>query len=402
MGEGSKKENQKNNNKNLFKQYNWFLQNFLTKIQHSSDEFFSDIFSFKLVSISKNINTLFQGNNYFVTKVRIDKKNNVFLRCSESTIELILNEILGESKTEFNLETISDLEARIITAFNDYVYENIAPFIRITPITSQTKNIDVVNITCFVKSENSPYAESGKFIISIPEVLLNPEDVVTTSEKFKDEDFYSSKIEVNLRLGTTKFKVKELKQLEKDDLVIFEKSKANYMKLIFKDYERGFRVIPNPGLIIGIDDNNSGGNNNMADNSSQNLWDDIEVEMGAEFDKVKISLGELKTIEQGLVLDLSSVYNNKISLKVEDKIIARGELVIINDRYGVRIEEVFATEQANNQVPQGVTPDVQPTEQQAPTQDVQPTPEATEEQPAEGENGEEFDYSDFELEDEDI
>ena len=45
--------------------------------------------------------------------------------------------------------------------------------------------------------------------------------------------------------------------------------------------------------------------------------DSIEVDMYAEFDAVKIKLGELKDIEEGLVVDLTSLYDNKVTLKVE-------------------------------------------------------------------------------------
>ena len=82
------------------------------------------------------------------------------------------------------------------------------------------------------------------------------------------------------------------------------------------------------------------------DSSNTNLWDSIQVDMTAEFEKVKLSLGELKSIEEGLIVDLCSVYDNKISLKVGGKTIALGELVIINDRFGVKIENVKDTETA--------------------------------------------------------
>ncbi len=36
----------------------------------------------------------------------------------------------------------------------------------------------------------------------------------------------------------------------------------------------------------------------MSDN--QNIWDDIQIEVGAEFDKVKMSLGDLKQISKRL------------------------------------------------------------------------------------------------------
>ena len=115
------------------------------------------------------------------------------------------------------------------------------------------------------------------------------------------------------------------------------------------------------------------------DTTNTNLWDSIQVDMLAEFDKVKVTLGELKSIEEGLIVDLCSVYDNKVSLKVGGKTVAAGELVIINDRFGVRIEKVNSN-----------TNEVQATQPQINTEDYQ----------KESSPEEDFDYSDFEVENE--
>lgn len=130
----------------------------------------------------------------------------------------------------------------------------------------------------------------------------------------------------------------------------------------------------------------------MDENSENNfnMWDNIQVDMGAEFEKVKITLGELKQMSEGLVVDIGSVYENKIDLKVENKIIASGELVIINDRYGVRIDEIY-------------------TDSDEKEPDADEAVHSPEEQPS-GSHGanqqqndeEDFDYSDFDVEEEDI
>ena len=140
----------------------------------------------------------------------------------------------------------------------------------------------------------------------------------------------------------------------------------------------------------------------------ENLWDSIQVEMGAEFDKVKISLGELKNIEQGLVVDIGSVYQNNITLKVEEKTIAIGELVIVNDRYGVKINKIFAEpkpqqEEVTEEYPQEQMPlgEEIPQEHQEIGEKM---PTGYDEMPPQEDvqGDEDFDYSDFELEDEDI
>ena len=107
-----------------------------------------------------------------------------------------------------------------------------------------------------------------------------------------------------------------------------------------EDFE--FKISPNPSIILDTDDEGEEMENNA---SVGNIWDNIQVDINAEFEKVKISLGELKQISEGLVVDIGSIYDNRIDLKVENKLVAKGELVIINDRYGVRIDEVIPSAQ---------------------------------------------------------
>lgn len=370
----------------LYMQYDWFQRSFLPSIQLACNEFFSELFDFQLISVSKNVNILFQGNDYFVTKIRIDKQHDAFFRCSEDAVRIILDAVLGKNK-KFSLEKITALEAKIISSFNDYLYNNILGFLLPPPPkTQKRKNFDTIHLTFFIKDKQSDNA--AKFIVSLPQDLLAPKDIEIKNEKFDVSSFKASKINVNIKIGTTKFYLKELKNLEKEDIVVFEDSNINSMRLVYKDYEKDFKITPNPGLVTSIDDNNGG--HNMEEKSlSQSLWDDIQVEMGAEFEKVKITLGELKNIEEGLVLDLSSIYDNKISLKVENKTIAKGELVIINDRYGVKIDEVFASEKSQAEQ---IQQDSDELEQDQPQEDV------TEEENTD----EEFDYSDFELDEQDI
>lgn len=384
----------------LCDQFQWFYKTFFHATQAASNEFFGDRFSFKLMSISKNINVLFQGDEYFVTKIRIDKQHDVFFRCSSDAVKILLEDVLGENR-KFTLSKITELEAKIISSFNDYIFSSVVKFLLPPPPKGQKrKNFDTVHLTFFVNDKLSEH--SAKLIVSLPQVLLDPKAIKMLSPKIDVDVFTESKIDVKIKIGTTKFILKELKNLEKEDIVVFEDSNINKMKLVYEDYKKDFKLTPNPGLITTTNGNDNGGNNMEDKPMSQSLWDNITVEMGAEFDKVKISLGELKAIEQGLVVDIASVYDNKVSLKVENKTIANGELVIINDRYGVRINEVFANEkaQAQQHVPQqGSSPD-----------SLQPAAVASEGAGPMDEteivetdiSDEEFDYSDFELDDQDI
>ena len=380
--------------KDLCAKYSWFANAYPQAVQTACDEFFLPGLKFVLEGISKNVNTLMDKDSYFVTKIQIDKNYDTFFRSSQKAISIILDRALGKPAAKFNLNKLTDLEAKIITAFNDYLYNAVEGFLSPAPPTLKRTNFDVIHLTFLLKDVNTQ--EVGKFIITLPDVLLNPDIITSSGDKFDYGDFASSLIDVSIKVGTTKFKLIDVKNIDVDDIVVFDNSNIKKMTLRFRDYEKEINLNPNLGLILPFD--NSEGEGEMADNN--NLWDTIEVEMNAQFDTVKITLGDLKRIEQGLVVDLSSLYDSKVTLSVEDKPIARGDLVIVNDRYGVKIDEVLT-----------IKKDSQVSEEFTQGDDFEPQPQeenSFEEETLQDGNQnnsdeeDEFDYSDFELEDEDI
>ena len=350
----------------LYKQFSWYDSVFTPVVESCSNEFFFEGFEYKLASVSTNMNVLSQNETFFVTKVKINAKNDVYIRISQEAIDVILDKLLGKNNKHFELTEVSELEARIITAFNDFLYESLAPNFTIEP---NRRYNEILHLTYFVKSEISDSA--AKFIISIPKDILNPKEIEQKPTKFTDMDFAHSPVEVNLLLGTTVFPLAEIKRLDVGDIVLFENSNSSEMTLVCDNIIQKFRIEPNTDIIEPYD--MSGGND--MDNENTNLWDSIQVDMSAEFDKVKVTLGELKSIEEGLIVDLCSVYDNKVSLKVGGKLVAAGELVIINDRFGVRIENVNSSDASVEQ------PEIAP-ETNHPQEEQQ----------------EDFDYSDFEVE----
>ena len=107
-------------------------------------------------------------------------------------------------------------------------------------------------------------------------------------------------------------------------------------------------------------------------------------------------------------MDIGSVYDNRIDLKVEDKIVASGELIIINDRYGVKINQIF-TEEKNQASDNAEYAQEHPQQQQI--EEMLDEPEYTQDEleapPVQEDtdtsvNEEDFDYSDFDVDDEDL
>ena len=166
---------------NLIKQYNWFNSMFAAPLKSTSDEFFQYGFAFKLMSMSLNINAMFQDDSYFVTKINIDAEREVFIRCSEKAIGMILEKVLEplESGEKFNLNMMSELEAKIITSFNDMFYTTFADkFVR--PKGSlKFRTFDILHLTFLMRPEDDEKCENvAKIIVSLPYQFINPEESI--------------------------------------------------------------------------------------------------------------------------------------------------------------------------------------------------------------------------------
>ena len=392
----------------LFEEYDWFKKLFPIALQKSSDGFFQPGLRCELVGISRNINLLQEKEAYYVTKVRIDKFYDMFLRISEGTVELLLNKGLGKCGRIFNINKLTELEAQVLTGFNDYVYKIIVQFLDPPPVVNFVRtNFDITHLTFIIRDEEAQAA--GKFIISVPDGRISPRKVEYTGDKFEFSDFYKCHTEAKIGIGKTRFSVKELKELEPGDVIVLEDSNLEQLTLHIRDEIRTILINPNLDINLPFDDN-YGGNDMGNEAEAKNLWDSIEVDMYAELNPVKISLGDLKKIEEGLVVDVAALYDNKVTLRVENKVIGYGELVIVNDRYGVKVQNINQEKETDEpigiQAPEQISP-ANPAVQNAPEENIEediPAQGATEPEPQAAPAGEdeEFDYSDFELEDEDI
>ncbi len=376
--------------KQLNRTYDWFDANFTENLEIGSSDFWNTEITAKLMGICENVNLLSSQDEYFVTKIRLNKERAIFIRLSKQIVKEFLQDSIGESPTNknFELEKITELEAKILTGFNNYLYRFFSEIL-LPPseIPKNTVNYNECILTFFLENEQKPI---GKMIVTVPVIAVKPEKL-RIRHRFSIDDFKNCPARFNISVGKTKIKLNDIKQLEPGDIVVLEDSNIKRMTLIYENKTLKFKVIPNPALIKDFDYD---GGRHMDENSANNfnMWDTIQVDMGAEFEKVKISLGELKQMSEGLVVDIGSVYENKIDLKVENKIIASGELVIINDRYGVRIDEIYTDEKED-------APNNQETTDPETDGAIDNSPENVVDAPA-GE--EDFDYSDFDVEEEDI
>lgn len=285
--------------------------------------------------------------NFFSSQVRVQNHRPVIFRLSEEFTDNILTKVLKSNSNSFNLHVLTELEVKILNNFCEFLYKKLDTVLLPTNEVKITEQSDKnVNIILLISTNED---ECSKLMLSIPKDRLKFEQLNKTAS-FKDENFLTSHSIVKIKAGSSRITLDELKNLSTEDIILLENSNSSKMTLISGELVKEFGVKPDPSLLLNIktDDQNDDENNTKMVLTSdevtmeKNLWDDIQIEINAEFEKVKMTIGELKQITQGQIVDLGSVFDNEISLFVEDKIVAKGELVIINDKYAVKLNKVFS------------------------------------------------------------
>jgi flagellar motor switch protein FliN/FliY len=71
-----------------------------------------------------------------------------------------------------------------------------------------------------------------------------------------------------------------------------------------------------------------------------NLLLDIPLEITVELGRTKIQIQELLSLGPGATVSLSKLEGEPVDILANDKLIARGEVVLQNKKYGIRITEI--------------------------------------------------------------
>ena len=404
----SEKEVKEQSTINLFKDYNWFYTNLYTKLEKALQDFFKKDFHIKFMGIFKEAdNFLFYGDEYFVNKIDINKYSSCVIRISASLISSLLDNTLGTKDGGFSLKNITHIEAELIKSYTEYTYEKISGCIDKSDVHPKiVKKSKDYHFTFYVRYDKE---HAGKIIITVPEYVIKNIEVKEPANVFGIDDYLNTEVSLNIGTGWARAPLNDVRALEEGDVLVLDNSDINKMFVLWKGKKYTFPVTPNPSIIISIDNN---GGNVMEEETSTNpqtMWDSILVDVVAEFDNVKLTLGELKQISEGLVIDVGSVYDNKIKLRVEDQVVATGELVILNDRYGVRIDTVKKHKEAPKASPKPAAAAKTPADAKKPTPQKSATlpkkPTSPQKAPVSknpANDNENFDYSDFEIEDESI
>ncbi|MBI5584050.1 MAG: flagellar motor switch protein FliN [Deltaproteobacteria bacterium] len=69
---------------------------------------------------------------------------------------------------------------------------------------------------------------------------------------------------------------------------------------------------------------------------------DIPMEVAVELGRAKMLISDLLQLGQGSVIELSKLAGEPLEVLVNHKLIARGEVVVVNEKFGVRLTDIIS------------------------------------------------------------
>jgi flagellar motor switch protein FliN/FliY len=91
------------------------------------------------------------------------------------------------------------------------------------------------------------------------------------------------------------------------------------------------------------------GNGSASSQINPDVLQNITVTLSVEVGRAMIKIRDLMRLTQGSVVELDHIAGEPLDLLVNKTVVAQGEVVLVNDRYGIRLTRVVpASERMKN------------------------------------------------------
>ncbi len=71
---------------------------------------------------------------------------------------------------------------------------------------------------------------------------------------------------------------------------------------------------------------------------------DLPLEVSVEIGRTKMQIKDLLKLSQGSIIELERVAGEPVDIYVNGKLMAKGEVVVVNERFGVRVTEIISAQ----------------------------------------------------------
>jgi flagellar motor switch protein FliN/FliY len=81
-----------------------------------------------------------------------------------------------------------------------------------------------------------------------------------------------------------------------------------------------------------------------ANNAELNLDSllDVPIDISIEIGRTKMSIGDLLSLSKGSIVELKRTAGEAVDIYVNGKLLGKGEVVVVNERLGVRVLKIVA------------------------------------------------------------
>ncbi|HZN94648.1 MAG TPA: flagellar motor switch protein FliN [Myxococcales bacterium] len=69
---------------------------------------------------------------------------------------------------------------------------------------------------------------------------------------------------------------------------------------------------------------------------------DVPLDVTVELGRARMSIHDLLSLSPGSVIELDKMAGEPLDIVVNGRLIARGEAVVVNDRFGIRITDIVS------------------------------------------------------------
>jgi len=84
-------------------------------------------------------------------------------------------------------------------------------------------------------------------------------------------------------------------------------------------------------------ENDNGGQTRRLD-----LLLDVPLDIAVELGRARMSIQDLLALGPGSVIELDKIAGEALDILVNDRLVARGEAVVVNDKFGIRITDIVS------------------------------------------------------------
>lgn len=77
---------------------------------------------------------------------------------------------------------------------------------------------------------------------------------------------------------------------------------------------------------------------------------DIPLKVSVELGRTKILVQDLLKLHKGSVIELSKLAGDPLEILVNDKVVAKGEVIVVNEKFGIRLTDIVSSAQRIRQL----------------------------------------------------